>query len=234
MNVTTWKSSALRAARVERPVDVRRARSFDQDHAVGHSSGECERFLLLHAGDDGGIDRRRLVQPNGVEMYLTPVERDLVAGEQPFHDGDRLVERRQRRWRAGPHLPIHSWTPVPDPGEETAGRDVGERGDLHRGDRRVPGDRRQDADTDVELVGHRQRGGRKADTGRVEAVLDDPELIDTRRFEPPRGTRRRHLPGTSGRSTSRSLPGGHSCPKVPQPVSPTAPRRVRASAPPAR
>ena len=76
-----------------------------------------------------------------------------------------------------PICPIHDCTPWPMPGSTRPGREPAQRRDLHRGDRRVAGHGRQDAEADLQPLGHRQRRGRQRRGGRVEAVLDDPELV---------------------------------------------------------
>ena len=75
-----------------------------------------------------------------------PSQRHVLAGEQPAHGDDRLLERRQRRGGRTPICSIHDCTPWPMPGRTPARRQLAQGGDLHRRDRRVAGDGGEDAD----------------------------------------------------------------------------------------
>ena len=131
------------------------------------------------------MDRRRLVESHLVEVNVSAVHRHLFARQQAAHRDERLFERRQRRRGSSAHLLHPALHAVADAREEPARGQRGQRGDLHRGDRRVAGDGGQDADTHAEPFGRRQRRGGQAHAGRVEAVLDDPQLIGAAIFELP-------------------------------------------------
>ena len=64
-----------------------------------------------------------------------------------------------------------------DAADDAAGSEARERGELHRGERRVPRTSGEDADPDGEPLGAGERGGGERDAGGEEAVLDHPQLI---------------------------------------------------------
>ena len=64
------------------------------------------------------------------------------------------------------------------PAIEPSRRELGQRGEFHRGHRRVSGDGGEDADADREPLGSGERGGGQARGGRVETVLDHPQLVE--------------------------------------------------------
>ena len=63
--------------------------------------------------------------------------------------------------------------------------------ELHRGDRDVPERHRQDPDADAQPLGRGERGDQRRDAALLEAVLEDPQLLDARRL---RSARRRTQP----------------------------------------
>ncbi len=80
-----------------------------------------------------------------------------------------------------------------DAGDQPTRSEFGQRREFHRGDRRVAGHRGEDADADGEPLRAGQHRGRKARRGRVEAVLDHPQLVESvglqalRRFDDETG-----------------------------------------------
>ena len=112
------------------------------------------------------------------------VDRHRLAGEEVADGGDDLGERRDRRLRAGADLLHPCPHAVADAALDPTGGEAGKRRQLHRRRRRVAREGRQDADADGEAFGVGQGRRRQGDAGRVEAVLDHPQLVDAAGFEP--------------------------------------------------
>ena len=73
-----------------------------------------------------------------------------------------------------------------DPADHPSRCETGEGRQLHRQDRRVAADGRQDPEADVQTLGDGERRRRQRDPGGVEAVLDHPQLIDATGIGPRR------------------------------------------------
>ena len=80
-----------------------------------------------------------------------------------------------------------------DPQVQATGEQLRHGGDLHRGERDVARPHRQDADTDPDPLGHRERRRGLGDPAPEPQVLDHPQLGEPERVGAPRV--RQHLVG---------------------------------------
>ena len=142
--------------------------------AAGNPPGHGQRPRSADAGEHRRRIGRWLIELHVVEVDLTAVHRDPLAGEQARHRHDDLLERGHRRGRPRAHLRHPRLHAVTDAGQDPAGRQPAQRGDLHRRDGRVARHGREDAQPDPQLLGGGQGGGGQRHAGGVEAVLDHP------------------------------------------------------------
>jgi hypothetical protein len=127
-----------------------------------------------------------VVEAHVVEVDVLAVHGHRLPGEQsPHHCGD-LFQRRQLRGREGTDLAHPIRHTVADAADQPAGVDPGQRGQLHRGQRRVAEHGREDADTDREVIGGAERDGGRGHPAAQEAVLDNPQLLIAERLDFPR------------------------------------------------
>jgi hypothetical protein len=105
--------------------------------------------------------------------------RHALAGEKAAHRARRLLERTDRlRGQRADLLHPRRHT-VADPGDEPPRVHPGKRRDLHRGRCRIAEDRGHDAQPDCDAARRRERGGARSDAAGEEAVLPEPELVET-------------------------------------------------------
>ncbi len=169
---------------LQRSTDVERAGPLGEHDAVGHTAGDGQRLRAAHAGQHGWHDGGRIGQLHIGEPHLPPGEGDLLAAQQAPNDGDHLFEGGERAGRARADLLHPALHPVPDAGDQAAGCQTGQGGQLHRGDGRVASHCRQDAQTHLEPLGAGEGGGGQRDAGSEEAVLDHPQLVHPARLQP--------------------------------------------------
>jgi hypothetical protein len=161
----------------QRPQHIRRVTRLGQQDSVRRPARDLQRLGAAHPGEDRRRIGRWLVEPNVVEVDVSTVDGHRVAAQQRAHGLEDLLQGGQRRGRPHAHLGHPCLDAVPDAGQQPAGTEGVEGGEFHGRHRRRARDRRQDAHTDGEPLGSGDRRRGQAHPGRVEAVLDDPELI---------------------------------------------------------
>jgi hypothetical protein len=121
----------------------------------------------------------QVVERDIVESYVAPFDRHRLASEQSLHDIKCLLEHRQGAGDGGVHLSHPVLDAMAEPCMKTTWRYLGQRRYLHRSHRCVASHNRHDSDTHGDGRCHRERRSRQTDACGVEAVFDQPELVES-------------------------------------------------------
>jgi hypothetical protein len=146
-------------------------------NTVRAATSERKRLHLANPCQHRRYNRWRCLQADPVEMHVRSLEGHLLTTEQPPHHGDHFLQGAERRRRTGTHLLHPILYAVPDPAHNTPRCQRREGGEFHGRDCRVAGNSRKDPQTHVQAFGARQRRGCKRDSGREEAIFDDPKVV---------------------------------------------------------
>lgn len=118
-----------------------------------------------------------MLESHVAQPHLATLDGDRLTGQQPSDGDDDLLQRCQRRARQHAHLSHPFLHTVTDAGQQPAGGEPAQGGDLHGGDGRVASHGREDAQPHLEPFGDGEGSAGQADSGGVEAVLDEPDLV---------------------------------------------------------
>lgn len=188
--------------------DVGGGGGFGQEESVG----DLARGFLRPGAADAQDDRRDAVgglgEDDAFTAHVAAVGGAGLTGEEPAQRACVLLDQRQGAGGPGAGLAHPVGHAVTDADDEAAGVELGEGGQLHRGEAHVAGTGGQNADSDGEVRGGGQDGGRLGDAAAPAEVLHHPDLLEPQLLGTPRV--RQHVTGgkIAGQHDSGTAAGG--------------------------
>ena len=154
----------------------------EEDQPVGDLAGQLEGPGLARRDVDGRLRDRRAQVPSG-ELPPGDLRVDRLAAPEPAHDVDRVAQRLDLRHRQAEleQRPVAD----PDPADDAARRELRERAERVRRDRRVPRQRIRHRGADGDPRRRLQGEGRvDVAVARVHRGVGDPEVVEAELLDP--------------------------------------------------
>ena len=147
-----------------------------QNGAVCTAAGYSQRFGAAHASDDERHNGGRPLQNDSIKLHMAAMHAEAFATQQGARGKQCFFQQCQRAGRPRANLAHPGGHTVPDAHGNAAGEELGEGGNLERGESGIAHGGRQNANAYMDARRGRKHGCGLRNAAPKEAVFDNPQF----------------------------------------------------------